>query len=64
MATVKQLGVRVTDEDLDLLGQIQARTGLVTHSDVLRFTLRQYALAEGLLDLSPKAKPKPAKPKR
>jgi hypothetical protein len=62
MATAKQLGFRASAEDLALLDKARTLTGLPTYSDVLRFTLRQYAVGQGLVDLGPK--PKPATKKR
>jgi metal-responsive CopG/Arc/MetJ family transcriptional regulator len=59
MTSAKQTTIRLGDEDLAILDEIQRRTGLLTRSDALRFALRQYARAEGIPDQRPTSKRKP-----
>lgn len=55
MATTRTAGIRLTDDDVLILDEIQARIGVVTQSDAFRFALRFWAKAEGF-ELKPKAK--------
>ena len=54
--TTHTAGIRLTDEDVRILDEIQARIGVVTQSDAFRFALRFWANAEGI-----GVKPKPRK---
>jgi hypothetical protein len=48
VATVKQIGLRLTADDVALVDAIMAKTGHVAMSDAIRFVLRQYADANGI----------------
>jgi hypothetical protein len=54
MATAKIQSIRLADEDVRILEEIQRRTGLLGYSDAMRYALRQYARAEGIDMSAPK----------
>ena len=58
MATAKTTTMRMTADDLAILEAAQERIGLVSRSEALRFILRHYAKAEGIVVGKPKPKPK------
>ncbi len=57
MVTAKQIGIRFTDEDIELLAALMAKTGIGNRTDVVRLAVRKLAQAEGV----PLPKPKPKK---
>lgn len=60
MATVKQVTVRLTSDDLVLIELVQNHAGLVARADALRFALRQCVRSLGIEPKQAKsAKPKP-----
>ncbi len=63
MAATKTTTVRFTPGDLALIDAMQAHTGIVSSSDLLRLALRALAKAEGVK--VPKAEParKPGRPR-
>lgn len=50
----KIVGFRLTDTDAALLDAAQAREGLMTRTEALRFVLRAWARAEGVKLPAPK----------
>lgn len=58
MAAAKQQSIRLADEDVAILEEIQRRMGFLGISDAMRYALRQYANQAGI-DFAPRPKPKP-----
>ena len=54
--TSKQTSIRLTAQDVEILEEIQRRTGLLALSDAMRWALRHYATAEGIVSKPPKKK--------
>jgi len=52
-----QVAIRFQPEDLALIEEIQAKTGISTRTDVLRVAIRKMAAAEGV-ELPTKARKK------
>jgi metal-responsive CopG/Arc/MetJ family transcriptional regulator len=48
MAARHQSTVRFTDEDVEILDAIQAKTGIVSRAEILRRAIRKLAEAEGV----------------
>lgn len=48
MATVRQIAIRLTADDIALVEAVQAHSGHVSIADTFRFVLRQYAKANGI----------------
>lgn len=63
MATAKTQSIRLSEEDVSILEEIQRRTGMFGLSDAMRYALRQYARAEGIEAAKPKPSKRP-KPKK
>ena len=59
MATVKQIGLRLTTDDVALVTAIMAKTGHVAMSDAIRFAIRTYAETNGIKPEKPKRTTKP-----
>lgn len=57
MVESTQIGIRFTEEDLDLIEAIKARTGISNRTDVIRLAIRRLATAEGI-DVSKQPKKK------
>ena len=57
MATVRQIAIRFTAEDLGLIEAVQRESGHVAIADTLRFVLRQYAKDRGIVAKAKKPKP-------
>lgn len=58
MATAKQQSIRLASEDVAIIEEIQRRTGLFGLSDAIRYALRKYAQAEGIVLPKPKTSKK------
>lgn len=58
MATVKQIAVRLTDDDVENIEAVMQHTGHVTMADTIRFVIRQY-VTEHKLTPSKARKSKP-----
>ena len=48
MAATHQSTVRFTDEDVEILDAIQAKTGIVSRAEILRRAIRKLAEVEGV----------------
>ena len=55
MATVKQVTVRLTGDDLALIELVQNHAGLIARADALRFALRECVRSLGIDVKKPKA---------
>ncbi len=62
MATIPQIGLRLTGTDLQFIELLKEKTGIATRTDVVRLALRRLAEQEGVwvphASLLPKKKQK------
>lgn len=56
MATPKQVGIRLTTQDLELLSALQVKTGIGNRTDVIRLAIRRLAEMEGVVPIPPPKK--------